>query len=271
MSVLNEEDTIDELTELEDINITAPVNGDILVYDNLSGQWENQPQTVVSYTASNLGTGSEVYKQTIANDFQFRRINAGTNISVSENINDITISNTSTATISTANNLGSGRQVFANVSPSNTLNFRTLTQGAGVSLTENANDINIASSVVGVETNTFNLPSIILNRVSAAANVTGVYTKFGTGSILISGVCQITVVAGTGSAQISFIASFLTNTWAGQTIYLNCHQILTTTDSLAGISKSVRGANGSKEIIITCLTTPNTTVNVNFSCYAFIV
>jgi hypothetical protein len=98
-------------------------------------------------TASNVGTGSQVFKQKTNSDLEFRSLVAGTNINITQGANDITISSTGGGggEANTASNVGTGSQVFKQKTGVD-LEFRTLVAGTNINITQGANDITISST-----------------------------------------------------------------------------------------------------------------------------
>jgi hypothetical protein len=99
-------------------------------------------------TASNLGaTGARVFSAKVGVDLQFRRILQGTNITVTENANDITLNGPIPGEINTASNLGvTGARVFSGKVGVD-LQFRRIISGVGIVVTENIDDISVASNI----------------------------------------------------------------------------------------------------------------------------
>ena len=91
---------------------------------------------------ANVGSGQgEIYRDTTGNTINFKKLNAAGNISIINNIDDITISTTSVGEANTASNLGvSGKSIFAQKVGVD-LQLRRLVAGTNIVLTENANDI----------------------------------------------------------------------------------------------------------------------------------
>ena len=90
-------------------------------------------------SASNVGTGSGVFKQASGSDLEFRSlVNAG-GISITQNADDLTITDTITSS-----NVGGANQVFKQRTANN-FEFRTLTStDNSVSFTQNADTIDIS-------------------------------------------------------------------------------------------------------------------------------
>lgn len=75
--------SINALDDLSDVAITAPADGEVLVYDSVSGGWKNDAVAGgggdgETNTASNVGTaGVGIFKQKAGVNFEFKKLNAG--------------------------------------------------------------------------------------------------------------------------------------------------------------------------------------------------
>lgn len=85
---------IESITSLHDVNVIAPLDGDILAYDSGAGTWVNVPDTGGSgeaNTASNVGGGEGVFAQKVGVDLQFKSLVAGSGITLTPTASTITI------------------------------------------------------------------------------------------------------------------------------------------------------------------------------------
>ena len=92
-------------------------------------------------TASNLGTGQGIFAQKVGDDLQFKGLVAGTNVTLTADANNITIT---ASNDTTALNLGTGSGLFTSKSGDN-LQFKSIIANAdsGISLTSNTNDLTL--------------------------------------------------------------------------------------------------------------------------------
>ena len=117
-------------------------------------------------TGSNLGAGQGVFKDKLGADMRFKTIVAGTGIAVTSDTDEVFIATTGTGSgdITGGTSTGTGNAVFRDKSGAN-LQFRSLTAGTNVTLTQNADDI-----VVNAGTNALTLNSIAHTGYVQVAN-----------------------------------------------------------------------------------------------------
>lgn len=96
----------------------------------------------------NLGAGTGIFAQKLAQNLEFKSLVAGTNVSLSATTTEITINATDTGEVNTASNLGTGAGVFESKVGSD-LRFKSLVAGSNVTITPGANDITISATASG--------------------------------------------------------------------------------------------------------------------------
>lgn len=84
----------ESIRELHDVVITAPTDGQVLVYDATTSTWVNEAGGGGSgevNTASNLGTGSGLFAGKAGVDLQFKSLKAGAGVTLSSTATEVTI------------------------------------------------------------------------------------------------------------------------------------------------------------------------------------
>lgn len=103
-------------------------------------------------TASNIGTGSQIFESKVGVDLRFRTLTAGSNITLTQGAQTVMIDAAASGEANTASNLGSGEGLAGTKSGVN-LPFKSLVGGTNVNLTSDANTVTINSTDTG-EANT---------------------------------------------------------------------------------------------------------------------
>ena len=134
------------LDSLSNVDATGKASGSILEWDGV-GDWIVGTKGEIN-TASNLGSGDGVFAAKAGLDLQFKSLIAGSNISLTPAANDITIAATGVGEVNTASNVGGELEVFKQKSGVD-FQFRTLKEGSNISITQNADDLEIAVTGVG--------------------------------------------------------------------------------------------------------------------------
>lgn len=135
------------LGDLLNVSSASPSSGQVLAWNG--SQWApSAAGSGEANTASNLPGDEGVFASKSSLDLQFKSLTAGTNISLSSDANAITINATGgSGEVNTASNTGaaSDADVFKQKTGVD-LEFRRLTAGTNVTITENADDIVITST-----------------------------------------------------------------------------------------------------------------------------
>jgi len=93
-----------------------------------------------STTASNVGSGTGIFKQLNGTDLEFKSLLAGSNVTLTQSADTIEISATDTGETNVGQNIGPSNEVYSGKAGS-FLQFRTLTAGSGITITQNALDL----------------------------------------------------------------------------------------------------------------------------------
>jgi len=133
------------INDLADVNTSGASTGQVLKYNGSAWLAANDTDTGEANTASNLGSGTNVFAGKVAADLEFKSIIAGPNVTITNDANEITIQSAIGGEINTASNLGAGNGVFAGKNVDD-LQFRSLKAGSNISLTSSGTEITIDAS-----------------------------------------------------------------------------------------------------------------------------
>ena len=142
--------------ENPDIVLTDVLDGQVLVWDNTANALVNATFTQGSGVgeandAQNLGVTAAregIFANKVASTLRFKSLVAGSGITLSSDGSEITIAasaGSGNLGSLTGTNLGSGSAVFSSYDGVSNLNFRTLTAGNNVTITQSTNEILIAA------------------------------------------------------------------------------------------------------------------------------
>ncbi len=134
-------------------NVQSPTSNQALVYDATQQAFVNSNlQSGSGITgAANVGTGGGVFKQLSGSDLQLRSLVAGTNITITQNTDDITISSASSVTGGL--NLGGGSGLFVDIDSGN-IRLKSVVAGAGITLTNSGTEVLVTVDSANVDAGT---------------------------------------------------------------------------------------------------------------------
>ena len=152
-----------------------------------------------SNTNTNVGAGAFVAKTKVGIDTPLRSLKAGTNVTIVENIDDITISASTVGAgeTNTATNVGTGEGTIVKTKSGVDIPVKTLKAGTGVTIVNNTDDITISASGTGeINTNT----NVGTGAGTIAKTKSGVDTplkslKAGAGVTIVNNTDDITIEA----------------------------------------------------------------------------
>jgi len=140
------------------LNLTITENGDFIDIDSLAE----------ANTASNVGTGKEVFKQKVGEDLQFRTLIGGANITLTENLNDITIATTAGAgEVNTASNIGTAGVGIFDSKVGVDLQFKKLNAGSSkVSIVDD-----VPNNEVDIDINEGNISHLNISDIGTNTHI----------------------------------------------------------------------------------------------------
>jgi hypothetical protein len=141
------------LTGISDVNIPSPNNGEVLTFNSSTGQWEANVAPGSgggeSNVGANVGTGIGLFRDKVSTTLNFRSLIAGTNITLVNNGDDITINSTGgsggSGEVNTASNVGGGQGIFRQKTGVD-LELKSLLSSGSISLNSTTDAITISSS-----------------------------------------------------------------------------------------------------------------------------
>jgi len=220
---------------LSDVTITSPSNNQLLIYDNVSGQWENH---------SISGTTNEV---TVTFDNNDITVGLPDNVTITSNLSVTNHLSTNTAAISSTG-----------ASSNTTTGALTVAGGLGVAQKINAAELAVGNTSVYTSVNS---SSVSTNNVFATGTVNG--NVLSVGGWVVANQSGVFTTGGVDAAVISIGTAFYAN--ATQLTFGNTSvnsQILSTNVNFNGLRLHVGDATNNTVITGTSV---NTTGNVNIT------
>jgi hypothetical protein len=176
--------------------------------------------TVPLTAIANVGTGTGlVWRDTIAGTVNLKSIKQGAGITVTNNADDITITCTVTGESTTVANVGTGTGLVYRNMTGTQINLKSIKQGTGITVTNNADDITITASGIAAVANVGTGTGLVWrDTVAGTANLKSV--KQGTGITVTNNADDITITCTitqgpTGSGTINYIPKWTAATVLG--------------------------------------------------------